>query len=183
MTTLSTVALTGHRPKHLSPAQQAWVRGELRRLVPLLRDRYGMRRGRTGMALGPDQWWAQALADEHVPFEAHIPFPQQADPWPPVAQQEWKRLIDLADEKVTYGSTFDMAHFQERNEGMVDGAGMLLAVFLAGTHSGTAGAIRYALNQGHRPTWVDPLERQTWWPTVDQWRAALPPKVQRRRAA
>lgn len=81
MTAWPTVMVTGHRPKYLSPNSRAWVRAELARLAVQLRDFHGMTCGISGMALGSDQWWAEAVLAAGVGLEAHVPFPQQPDKW------------------------------------------------------------------------------------------------------
>jgi len=181
-----TVALTGHRPKHLSPSARDWVRAELAHLAVRLRDQHGMICGISGMALGADLWWADAITTAGAILWPHVPYPQQADRWPEPDRQEWTRLISAAGRQaVTYGPTPEIRHLFARNRGMVNavrGNGMLLAVWVRGKPGGTCEALRYALDQGMRPTWVDPVRRVTWWPTVDQWRRVLPARSSRRAA-
>lgn len=127
------VMVTGHRPQHLTAAED-WVRAELDRLAVKLRDLHGLTTGITGMALGADMWWAQSLHLAEVPYVAHIPFPQQPDRWRrynPQAVAEWERLRELAADEVVYGDLVGLAEharkrvvvrlLHERNDGMLTG--------------------------------------------------------------
>lgn len=132
----STVMVTGHRPQDIPEDAHGWVRDKLYRGAVWLRDQRGMTTGITGMALGSDLWWADALHRAGVPFAAHIPFPQQPDPWRrrnPEAVAEWQRLRALADRdrEVVYGDLAGLAEharkrvavklLHQRNDGMLTG--------------------------------------------------------------
>ena len=178
-----TVALTGHRPKHLSPSARDWVRAELTHHAVRLRDQHGMTCGISGMASGADLWWADAVVRADVTLWPHVPYRQQPDPWSESDRQEWARLLGEARRQpVVYGPSPEVRWLFARNRGMVDAADLVLAVWIRGRRGGTCEALRYALDRGHRPTWVDPVRRETWWPTVDQWRAVLPARALRRAA-
>ncbi|MFG2046163.1 hypothetical protein ACGFIW_01865 [Micromonospora sp. NPDC048935] len=145
-----TVMVTGHRPQHLRPESlHDWVRRELDRLALKLRDVHGMTCGISGMALGADLWWADAVHRAGVPFVAHIPFPQQPDPWRrrnPQAVAEWHRLRALAAEVVPYGDLAGLAEharkrvvvrlLHERNDGMLAAADACLAVWCPSKRDG-----------------------------------------------
>jgi hypothetical protein len=162
--------VTGHRPKHLSPSSRVWARAELTRLAVRLRDHHGMTRAVSGMALGPDMWWADAADRAGVEFEAHVPFPQRPDPWDVVDQQEWTRLVDRAARVVTYSAQASVGALFERNRGMVDvPSDMALGVWIQGKRGGTFEALRYAVRRGLRPTWLDPVTQLTTWPEVAEW--------------
>lgn len=158
-----TVMVTGHRPQHMAPSVHGWIRDELDRLATKLRDGHGMACGITGMALGADMWWADSLVRAGVPLWAHIPFPQQPDPWlktNPDAVAEWKRLRALAVQERVYGNldglTGDTRNrravqlLHERNNGMLSGSGAVVAVWQpnkrdGGTYSALVKAHRDAL--------------------------------------
>lgn len=180
-----TVMVTGHRPQHLDPACHAWVRAELARLAVKVRDEHATTTGISGMALGADLWWADAVVKAGLKLWAHVPFPQQPAKWRPGDRAEWERLCRVAHRLKTYGGYYDVRTLHARNEGMVDATaadqGMVIAVWVYGKHGGTCEAIRYALSKGMRPTWVDPVRQRTWWPTTAEWQDALPEP--RRRAA
>lgn len=75
MTTWPIVMVTGHRPQHLSPGVRPWVRAELERLALKLRDEHGTATGISGMAVGADLWWADAVVKAGLRLWAHVPFP------------------------------------------------------------------------------------------------------------
>jgi hypothetical protein len=72
------------------------VRGELARIAVKLRDQHGTQTAISGMALGVDQWWAEAVLAADLNLWAYLPFPQQPDPWPTGARQAWRQLLDQA---------------------------------------------------------------------------------------
>ncbi len=183
MTIWPTVMVTGHRPQHLHPTVRPWVRSELDRLVLKLRDDHGMTTALSGLALGPDQWWADSAIRAGVALHAHVPFPQQADKWRAEDRAEWSRLLGLAARTETYGATYDVRHLFARNEGMVDNSVQSVGVWIEGRRGGTCKALRYAVRRGHRPIWVDPRSQLTWWPSVETWRRLLPPPMAVRKAA
>jgi hypothetical protein len=130
----STVMATGHRVRDVPRDAHDWVRDQLDRVAGKLRTERGMKRGYTGMALFTDMLWADALHRSQVSFTAHIPFPQQPDPWRrhnPQAVAEWERLRELAADEVVYGDLTGLAEharkrvavrlLHERNDGMLTG--------------------------------------------------------------
>lgn len=182
MSTWPTVMITGHRPKGLPPTSLSWVEAEVSRVAAKLRDEFGMTDGLSGMALGPDQWWAQSVLDLGLRLHAHVPFPQQPDRWAPHQRDEWLDLLSRATTKVVYGHGFSSEHYRKRNEGLVDQSVQTVGVWVAGKPSGTRNALAYAVRQGRRPIWVDPEMRRTLWPSVESWRAMLTPRTSRRAA-
>ncbi|GIE97341.1 hypothetical protein [Paractinoplanes rishiriensis] len=177
------VMVTGHRSEHLDPVARAWVPGELRRLAAGLRADRGTTTGVSGMAIGADLWWADAVVDAGLRLEAHVPFPQQPDGWTPADRAEWERLLGHAAHVVTYGTGFHVRHLLARNWGMVQRSDQVVAVWVRGRPGGTRSAIEYAVRRGLRPLWVDPVARVTTWPSVDSWWRMLAQKARPRRAA
>ncbi|MFI1194061.1 hypothetical protein ACH4T9_12500 [Micromonospora sp. NPDC020750] len=173
------VMVTGHRPHHLPVGAPASVRGELDRIAVKLRDGHGMTAGITGMALGADLLWAASLHRAQVSYIAHIPFPEQPDPWRrnnPHAVTEWERLRGLADREVVYGTLAGLAErarkgaavklLHRRNDGMlaavVSARGAVVAVWCpsklnGGTHSALQKAHRLGLPVIH----INPEARTT----------------------
>ncbi|WP_341719967.1 hypothetical protein QQG74_09775 [Micromonospora sp. FIMYZ51] len=165
--------VTGHRPQDIPDDTHGWVRGELARVAVKLRDGYGMTTGITGMALGSDMWWADALHRAGVPFVAHIPFPQQPGPWArraPEAVAEWCRLRNLAASEVVYGDLAGLAEharkrvvvslLHKRNDGMLRTANAVVGVWRpdkrdGGTYSALTKAHRLGLPVIH----INPLAR------------------------
>jgi hypothetical protein len=174
--TWTRVMVTGHRPQHLHPTVRPWVQVELERLAVKLRD------GVSGMALGCDLWWADAVVRAGLRLAAHVPFPQQPAKWRPEDQAEWWRLLGHAVQTVTYGSSYDVRLLHARNRGMVDGSDQVVAVWVYGKKGGTHAALEYAVQRGRRPIWVDPESQRTIWPAADVWRQLLAPQPRRRAA-
>ncbi|MEV5819268.1 hypothetical protein AB0L22_08845 [Micromonospora haikouensis] len=159
-----TVMVTGHRPKDIPRDTHGWVRDKLALGVAWLRDERGMTIGVTGMALGVDMWWADALARAGMPFVAHIPYPQQPDPWRrnPQAVAEWERLRALADRdrEVVYGDLAGLAEharkrvavklLHRRNDGMLDAVTPDGAVVAAWCPSKRDGGTYSAVSKAHQ---------------------------------
>lgn len=162
MTAWPTVMVTGHRPQHLDPSCHGWVRAELARLAVEVRDEHGATTGISGMAIGADLWWADAVVKAGMRLWAHVPFPQQPDRWRPEDRDEWARLLGLADEATTYGPDFDVKLLHARNTGMIDNADAAIVVWQPGkTTGGTASAIRKLVATGKPIVHVNPATRKT----------------------
>lgn len=162
MTTWPTVMVTGHRPQHLSPDVRPWVRAELNRLAVKLRDEHGMAVGISGMAIGSDLWWADALVANGIPLWAHVPFPQQPDRWRADDVAEWNRLLRVAKKLTTYGGYYDVKFLHDRNDGMIRVSAACVAVLLPGkADGGTASAVRKATAHGMPIIHVNPEARTT----------------------
>ncbi|GAA0528608.1 hypothetical protein GCM10010172_06500 [Paractinoplanes ferrugineus] len=162
MTTWPTVMVTGHRPQHLKPAVHAWVRSELDRLAVKLRDEHGMAVGVSGMAIGADLWWADAVICAGVKLDAHVPFPQQPDKWQKEDRDEWMRLCRAAWTLKTYGGYFDVKTLHARNDGMIKAADVAIAVHLPWKASGgTASAVEKLTGLGKPIIHVNPAARVT----------------------
>lgn len=160
--TWPTVMVTGHRPQHLAPDVHGWVRSELARLAVKLRDDHGMAVGVSGMAIGADLWWADALVGNGIPLWAHVPFPQQPDRWRAEDRSEWERLLGLAVKTTTYGPDFDVKLLHARNDGMIRVSAAAIAVWLPDKHDGgTASAVRKLTAAGTPVIHVNPAVRVT----------------------
>jgi hypothetical protein len=160
--TWPTVMVTGHRPQHLHPNVRSWIRAELDRLAVKLRIEHGMTTGVSGMALGADLWWADAVVRAGLQLHAHVPFPQQPDPWRPEDRAEWSRLIGLASHTETYGADFDVRLLHARNDGMIRASAAAIAVFdPRKTDGGTASAVRRLTAVGLPVIHVNPVTRAT----------------------
>jgi hypothetical protein len=89
--------VTGHRPQHLKLDSIDWITGRLHRIAIHLRDAYGTRTMRSGMAAGVDLIWARTAQLIRQPLSAYIPFPQQPDIWTdPHLVEEWQDLVAYA---------------------------------------------------------------------------------------
>lgn len=162
MTIWPSVMVTGHRPQHLSPSVHDWVRSELNRLAVKLRAEHGMTTGISGMALGADLWWADALVRSESRLWAHIPFPQQSDPWRQEDRDEWERLLLAAWKLTTYGGMYDVRFLHARNDGMISNSDCVIAVLRPDkTTGGTASAVRKATARGLPIIHINPDARTT----------------------
>lgn len=179
---LPSVMVAGHRPKHITPAAHDWVRSELNRLAGKLRDGHGTTTGVSGMALGADLWWADAVHRAGLQLHAHVPFPQQSAKWKPEDQAEWWRLLGLATKTITYGTGYDVRLLEARNRGMIHASAQTVAVWVYGRPGATRATLEYAVSRGRRPIWVDPESRRTIWPAIEVWRRLLAPQARRRAA-
>ncbi|MET8278246.1 hypothetical protein [Micromonospora sp. NPDC005174] len=181
-----TVMVTGHRPQDIPADAHGWVRERLTAAAVWLRDERGMTTGITGMALGSDMWWADSLHRAGVPFVAHIPFPQQPDPWRefnPGAVAEWHRLRALAAKVVPYGDLAGLAEharkrvvvklLHERNDGMLtateQAGGAVLAVWKPSKRDGgTFSALKKAHQLRLPVILVNPEAQTTTVPSRDR---------------
>lgn len=162
MTAWPTVMVTGHRPQHLTIPARPWVRSELDRLAVKLRDEYGTTVGVSGMAVGADLWWADAVVRAGLRLHAHVPFPQQPDRWRDEDRAEWVRLLGLASHTETYGTGFSVRLLHARNDGMIKACTAAIAVHdPRKTDGGTASAVRKLLDAGRPIIHVDPVARMT----------------------
>lgn len=146
-----TVAATGHRPQHLHPDCHDWVQAELRRIAIKLRNEHATTVGISGMALGVDQWWAQAVLDAGMALWAYIPCDDQAARWTPAQSRQWRRLLSLAAKVRPFGTTYSVRLLHARNDGMLADSDAVVAVHRSGkTTGGTASAIEKATKR-HLP--------------------------------
>lgn len=157
-----TAAATGHRPKDLPADVHSWVRSELARVACKLRDGHATTSGVSGMALGTDMWWAQAVLDAGLDLWAYVPFPRQTDRWPPGAQRVWRRLVDQATQVHCTADKYSVAALHLRNQQMVDAAHAVVAVWDPGRQSGgTYSAVRKTRAAGLPIVHINPAARRT----------------------
>lgn len=156
-----TVCATGHRPQHLQPHSHDWVRTELARIAVKLRDHHGTTVGISGMALGVDQWWAQAVLDAGLALWAYIPSEEQGARWNVGQLREWQRLLDSAAKVRVFGTGYSVGLLHARNDGMLDDADAVVAVHRQSkTQGGTASAVGKARKRGLTTISVDPDKHQ-----------------------
>jgi uncharacterized phage-like protein YoqJ len=156
------VMVTGHRPQHLHPKVRPWVRSELERLALKLRHEHGTATGISGMAIGSDLWWADAVVKAGLKLWAHVPFPQQPDKWDDEDKTEWSRLCQLADKLTTYGGYYDVKTLHARNDGMIKVSAAAIAVWdPRKTEGGTASAVRKLTAAGLPMIHINPETQKT----------------------
>jgi uncharacterized phage-like protein YoqJ len=164
----SVVCATGHR--RIPPAVLPWVRTKLAAAATWLRDQRQTRVGISGMALGADMLWAEAVLDAGLGLHAHVPFPQQPNLWPDDQRVRWRRLLERAAEVVWYGDLDGVPEAQRkatavrllhaRNDGMLAASAAVVAVYdPRQTGGGTASAVRKAIRLRLPVVHLDPAAR------------------------
>jgi uncharacterized phage-like protein YoqJ len=160
------VCFTGHRPQALGGFDEmapmnAFVRRRLDAEVRRLYDA-GARSFVSGMALGVDQWAAEvvlSLKAEHddVRLVAAVPCEGQDSRWPLASRLKYRSLLGKADEvhTVTPGP-YEAWKMQVRNEWMVDGSRLVLAVWNGTQSGGTYNCLVYARMQKKMVRRIDP---------------------------
>ena len=113
---------------------------------------HGIRHFLCGMALGCDQYFAQAVLEmkreyADVTLEAAIPCDNQSKGWSQRQKETYRSILQCCD-RVSYVShLYHPGCMMERNRYMVDHAAVLLACF-NGTSGGTMNTVLYAQRQG-----------------------------------
>lgn len=154
---------TGHR--RFPDAETAnWARRKTFAAAHWLATHRGTTVGISGMALGFDLWWAEAILDAGMTLGAHIPFPQQAERWSVGDRQRWQRLRDRADPEYSrvYGDAPSTNLLFARNRGMLDVSDAVLATLNTGTRAGGSfHTATEAVRRGMPGAWIDPVNRCT----------------------
>jgi hypothetical protein len=147
---------TAHR--RLSREAREWLPDELLRIAGKLRNEHGTETGCSGMALGGDMLWADAVLTVGLKLWAHVPFPDQAKDWPPKHQDRWIKLFASAHRETVYGDDPDHRLFHARNDGMLNESAAIIAVWdpASDRRSGTRSTVRKALNRGLPVVWINP---------------------------
>lgn len=151
------LSLTGHRPDKLAGYdldQDFYDRLRLK-LVSIIEEflsSYRTVECHSGMALGADTIWAQAILEcksrygERVTFVADIPDQNQSSKWLEESKIMWRDLISHADSIVEYGQDQIGRSYSSilnlRNLGMVRSCDYLIAVYNGDQFGGTANAVR-----------------------------------------
>ncbi len=125
--TYSSVSVTGHRD--LSDSQMAWLRPEFDRVLHKLRDEHGTTDAHSGMALSADQDFGWSALNARLRLHAHVPFPSQPDRWKPEQQDSYRRLLARCTSVRVYGQYYDVGLLFARNDGLLEVADVLLAVW------------------------------------------------------
>lgn len=164
-----TLSLTGHRPDKLASynLNQKFYHNLQSTLENYIKEALGHAQVvecHSGMALGADTIWAQAiikykeLYPERVVFVADIPDENQPSRWPKHSQDHWKQLIDQADRIETYIEGFEDKSYafvlNQRNLGMINACDILIAVYNGDETGGTANAVRDAIKKNKKIAFV-----------------------------
>ena len=134
-----TCCFTGHRPAKLpwgyderDPRCIALKRSLYREIESLYKA--GYRRFISGMALGCDLYFAEAVLElkecyPSVILEAAIPFLGQAERWSASNRARWQAIVGACDLESVVQETYDRGCMLRRDRYMVDSASTILAVF------------------------------------------------------
>lgn len=156
MTEERTCCFTGHRPGKLpwgwdedDPRCQD-LKGSIARELDGLYRR-GYRHFLSGMAQGCDLYFAEAVlalrqARPDVTLEGAVPFPGQADRWPPQDRLRWRAVLDACDVETVVQRHYDRFCMLRRDRYLVNRSGCILAVF-DGSPGGTRYTLNYAMNR------------------------------------
>jgi uncharacterized phage-like protein YoqJ len=135
-----------------------------------LRDQRGMKTGISGLALGVDTWWAQAVLDAGLDLWTFVPFGEQPARWNKTQRAEWQRLraaaardvvVDAIPDGVptTRRGTVVNQLLHRRNRAMVHRADAVIAVWEPHrTSGGTYHAIQAA--SGKPLIHINPTDRR-----------------------
>lgn len=146
-----TCCFTGHRPDKLpwgkderDPRCLALKSSILREIETLYR--HGYRHFISGMALGCDLYFAEAVLElkERYPLitlEAALPCPEQSERWSEENRTRWTNILAVCDMKTVVQSHYDRGCMLRRDRYMVDHSAAILAVFCD-----SAGGTKYTLD-------------------------------------
>ena len=153
--------ITGHRPQKLPKGSENYIKLAMLEKVQALVDEYGTDMVLiTGMALGPDQWFAEIGIKFGIPVHAFLPFNGQEKYWSGAAKAHYYNLLDLASNVTVISDTQSHNAYLRRNIAMVEQSDHCIAVWDGGTHSGTSHAVRNARERGVSIDIIDPAQNQ-----------------------
>lgn len=167
------LSLTGHRPDKLAgyDLDQDFydrLRSKLVSIIEEFLSSYRTVECHSGMALGADTIWAQAILEckerygDRVTFVADIPDQNQSSKWPDESKTMWHDLISHADRVVEYGQDHIGRSYSyllnQRNIGMVKSCDYLIAVYNVDQFGGTANAVRDGNRLLKKIIYLDPNE-------------------------
>jgi hypothetical protein len=154
---------TAHR--RLPKAAAEWLPEELLRVATRLRDEHGTVTGCSGLAIGGDTLWADAILAAGLTLWAHVPCEDQPHPkWTKAEQRKWAELRAIArtepHRETVYGDGYSVGLLHARNDGMLDAAknGAVIAVWdpASDPRSGTRSCVLKALKRGLPIIWINP---------------------------
>ena len=162
-----TCCFTGHRPNRLpsgyrrDPSACAPLRSALREAI-LQAVRDGFTTFVSGMALGVDTWAAEEVlalkaAGQPLRLIAALPCPEQDARWGETDRQQYRALLERADDVFLASDRYTPYCMGARNRWMTAHSSRLIAVFDGGS-GGTANTVRYADEQGLEIVRIDPGE-------------------------
>ncbi len=150
------IALTGHRPGKLAGYDlgnlfYSNLRRHLMSIIEAALKEHQNLTLHSGMALGADTVWSEAIVNVRamnpgrITFVAEVPVMTQSDRWVAATdKQRWALHIRIADTVNVYADQYTPRCLWDRNEGMIDAADLLIAIWDGHPGGGTAGAVTYA---------------------------------------
>lgn len=187
-----TACATAHRELG-DGARLTWIKGELFRVALKLKDRHGTTTGMSGMALGGDLEWAEAVLFADLRLHAAVPFRAQADRWPRRVQERWAKLLAAAAavgvvSETNPGNRREAAGMlHARNDWMLDRAQAVVALADPGqlrfgdrgqVLGGTWSCVDKAVKRGLPVIWLNPATQTTTTPRPETWARILTPPTQ-----
>ena len=155
------IMITGHRPQKLPKDSVHYIKLAMLDRVQALVDEYGTDLVLiTGMALGPDQWFAEIGLKFGIPVHAYLPFKGQEKYWSEIAKSHYRNLLDHVANVTVISDTQSRNAYLSRNIAMVEQSDHCIAVWDGGTHSGTGHAVRNARERGVSLDIIDPAQNQ-----------------------
>ena len=158
-------AFTGHRPTRFTfaydeadprcVALKAKLAEEIEKMI-----KEGVNRFYSGMALGVDQWAAQAVLNlkasySNIQLIAVLPCENQSNRWSSEQQTDYSAILEKCGEIQTIGKHYTPQRMFQRNRRLVDQARHLIAVYDGKPGGGTAYTVNYALRKGRKVTVID----------------------------
>lgn len=83
----------------------------------------------TGMALGPDQWFAELGLKYGLPVHAYIPFVGQEKFWTRMEQARYRSILHRAEKVIVVSNTQSKSAYLQRNIEMMKAAKHCIAVY------------------------------------------------------
>jgi len=155
------VMITGHRPQKLPKGSIHYIKLAMLERVQALVDEHGTDMVLiTGMALGPDQWFAEIGIKLGIPVHAYLPFKGQEKYWSENAKSHFRDLLDLVSNVTVISDTQSSNAYLRRNIAMVEQSDHCIAVWDGGTRSGTGHAVRNARERGVSLDIIDPAQNR-----------------------
>ena len=141
-----TCCFTGHRPEKCMGTEES-IRSKLREAIADA-ESCGYDTFISGMALGVDIWAAEEILDlkengAKLKLICAIPFQGFERNRSEEQQEEYRIILNKADETVFISPNYERWCFHARDEWMVDHSSRVIAVF-NGTSGGTKSTIQYA---------------------------------------
>ena len=165
------ISLTGHRPNKLagydlSKPYYTRLRNRLIAIIERSLTKYDIVECHSGMALGADTVWAQAIiyckekyGSDKIKFVAEIPDYNQPSRWLQESKDEWSRLMSYADSVNTYQLNNGQSYayvLNQRNIGMIKACDILIAIYDGISTGGTANGVKYGKQLGKWITYIEP---------------------------